>query len=261
MPEMTKYRHGTPNWVDVSTPDIAASAAFYGAMFGWDHLDLGPETGHYGFFSKGGKNVAGIGPAMEGIPPHWSTYIAVDDVDAAAAKVSDAGGVVIAPPMDLPNNSGRMSFVSDPAGAMVGLYQGNDHIGSQLVNEEGTLVWNELTSRDLPGSLKFLKAVVGDDATEMEGSEGGYYLIEAGGRMVAGSMVMTDEWPAEIPSNWMTYFMTADVDGAASKATQLGGSVLVPPQDMAVGRFAVISDPVGATFSVMSLHQVDDPNS
>jgi uncharacterized protein len=260
MAEMSKYRHGTPNWVDVSSPDLATSHAFYKALFGWDVLDFGPEAGHYGFFLKDGKDVAGIGPTMDGVPPNWSTYLAVDDVDAATAKVPTAGGAIIAGPMDLPNASGRMAFVADPVGAVVGLYQAGQHIGSKVVNEVGALVWNELTSRDLDASLAFLRTVVGHETVEMEGSEGGYYLLHVGGRSVAGSMSMGDEWPAEMPSHWMTYFMTDDVDATAALAAANGASIMVPPQDMAVGRFCVISDPVGAVFSVIKLHQVDDPN-
>ncbi len=262
MPEMTSYRHGTPNWVDVSSPNLDQTKTFYKGLFNWDALDFGPEAGNYGFFLKNGKDVAGFGPTQGGAPPAWSTYIKVDDVDTAAAKVPAAGGAVIAGPMDLPNESGRMVSITDSAGAFYCLYQPRNHIGSSLTNEEGTFVWNELVSSDLSKSLAFLKTVVGDDNEVMEGSGGSYFLIKAAGRTVAGAMPLGDSWPAGTPSHWATYFMVDDVDGKAATATTLGASIVAQPFDMpGVGRVAVIADPAGAIFSLIKLNQVDDPNS
>jgi uncharacterized protein len=266
MAEMTSYRPGTPNWVDVSSSDIPRSTAFYAGLFGWEVQDLGPDAGGYGFFLKNGKTVAGFGPAWGDAPPNWTTYISLPDVDAAVAKVADAGGTVLAPPMDLPNDSGRMAVTMDPAGAVISFYTPRSHIGATLVNEANTLVWNELTSRNLDASLAYLEAVTGNTSIPMESDgEGGgpvdYRLIQANGRTVAGSMQMGDEFPPDMPSHWMVYFAVDDVDAAAARATELGGTVMVPPMDMAVGRFSVIVDPVGAALSVMTLHQIDDPNS
>jgi uncharacterized protein len=261
MPEMTSYRHGTPSWVDVSSTDLDETKAFYQGLFGWDALDFGPEAGNYGFFLKDGRDVAGFGPTMGGAPPAWSTYIKVDDVDAAAAKIPDAGGTVVAGPMDLPNDAGRMVYITDSAGAFYGLYQPRQHIGSALVNEEGAFLWNELVSTDLVKSLAFLNTVVGNDSEEMASSGGNYFLIKADGRLVAGAMPMSADWPAGTPSHWATYFMTDDVDGKAERAKSLGGSVIAEPNDMpGVGRMAVLLDSTGAIFSIMKPETVDDPN-
>ena len=53
-----------------------------------------------------------------------------------------------------------------------------------------------------------------------------------------------------VPAHWMSYFTVDDVDAAAAKVKELGGNVCVPPTDIPVGRFAVVSDPAGATFSL-----------
>jgi uncharacterized protein len=264
MAAVSSYRHGTPNWVDVSSTDLAKTKAFYKGLFGWDALDFGADAGNYGFFLKDGKDVAGFGPTMGGAPPARSTFIKVDDVDAVAAKIPENGGTVLAGPFDLPNESGRMAYIVDPAGAYYGVYQPKQHKGAALANEEGAFVWNELCSRDIAGSLAFLTAVVGNECVEMEGSDGHYFLIKAGGRTVAGAMPMGDMFPKEVPSHWATYIMTDLVDEKAAMVQSLGGSVVVPPSDMPnVGYFAVLSDCCGATFSIIriSADRVDDPNA
>ena len=80
-----------------------------------------------------------------------------------------------------------------------------------------------------------------------------YELRRADGVGVGGMMQMEgDQWPAEMPDHWMVYFGTADTDAAASRAAELGGQICVPPTDIPdVGRFAVLSDPQGATFSII----------
>lgn len=263
MPEIASYRHGVPSWVDVSAPDVEAAGRFYVELFGWElSPDLGPDAGGYRMFSKGGKSVAGAGPLSgDGAPPAWSTYINVTDVDAALAKVEPAGGAVVVPAMDLPNESGRMAFVTDPTGGFVGLFQaGPNHHGSEVVNEPGTPVWNELTVRDQDRALAFYREVLGWTTEAMEGSDD-YCLVKVDGRVTAGSMRMVgDMWPADLPTHWMVYFAVDDVDATVARCVELGGSAPVPPTDISIGRFAVLNDPNGAVFSVGSFTQIDDPN-
>src|SRR5215467_15117687 len=98
----TTYAEGTPSWVDLSTPDTAATTAFYGGVFGWTPVEAGPETGGYIRYELDGVAVAGAGPLMtEGQPVFWSSYFAVKDADATAAKVASAGGQTFVAPMDV----------------------------------------------------------------------------------------------------------------------------------------------------------------
>src|SRR6476619_777651 len=100
--ERDKYAAGTPSWVDIGSPDLDTTHAFYTGLFGWDRQDAGPveETGGYGFYTKGGKLVAGYGPAQApGV--WWSTYMSVDDADATAGKVELNGGATIMAPMQV----------------------------------------------------------------------------------------------------------------------------------------------------------------
>jgi predicted enzyme related to lactoylglutathione lyase len=251
MSERTAYEPGTPSWVDLSTTDPAAAKAFYGGLFGWEAEDAGPveETGGYAMFKLRGKQVAGVGPIMgEGQPPAWSTYISTDDADAAVARAREAGAAVLAEPMDV-MDAGRMAVVAHPAGGIVGFWQPRDHIGAQIVNEPGSLTWNQLHTRDKDGALAFYGAVFGWTM----GDFGGMPVINLGDRGIGGIMDMPPGTPDEVPAYWMTIFAVDDVGDAVAKAGELGGSVVVPPSDIpGVGRFAILTDPQGVYFGVIA---------
>ena len=97
MAEFTSYTTGTPCWTDVTSTDLPRAVEFYRGLFGWDaEVAPQPEAGGYTMFSLKGKYVAaGSPPQQEGIPSHWTTYLASDDVDATAAKIREAGGTVL----------------------------------------------------------------------------------------------------------------------------------------------------------------------
>jgi hypothetical protein len=255
MPEVTAYPPGTPSWVDLGSPDIAAAAAFYTGMFGWDAPEGPPETGGYRNCTYKGRPVAGIGPQMAEGPPYWTTYVAVADADAAAAKVTAAGGTTLLAPMDV-MSFGRMAVFMDPVGAAFSIWQAGDHVGAGLVNEPNTLCWNELACRDPEGAKSFYGAVFGwtpqtDEAT------GPYVMWNLNGRVVGGMMPMDENFPAEVPPHWMPYFAVDDTDASAARAADLGGEVVMGPMDLPVGRMAVLKDPHGAVFSIIKLVQAD----
>jgi len=253
MSERTSYTQGTPNWVDLPTSDQAAAKAFYAGLFGWTYDDQPMGEGQvYSMAVLGGHQVAISSQPPEmaaaGAPPMWNTYLAVDSVDDATAKVEAAGGKVAMAPFDV-MDAGRMSFVMDPSGAPVALWQANQHIGATLVNEPGTLNWNELVTPGDPGEFSFYATVAGLTAEPMDMGEGEPYTVfKSGDAMVGGSM--PPQMPG-VPSHWHVYFGTEDADATAAKAAELGGSVIVAPFDTPVGRIAVLSDPQGAMFSVI----------
>lgn len=253
MPKRTSYHRGTPNWVDLQTSDQEAAKTFYAGLFGWTYDDQPmPQGPVYSMAQIGQDNVAAIAPqppemASAGAPPMWNTYIAVDSVDDAVAKVEPAGGQVAMPPFDV-MDAGRMAFVLDPGGAAVGLWQANQHIGATLVNEPGTVGWNELVTADPAASVGFYQQVAGMTTSVMEMGDGKYMLFEVNGQMVGGT---TPPPMPGTPNHWHVYFMVAGADAAAAKADELGGSVLVAPFDTPAGRMAVLHDPQGAMFSIM----------
>ncbi len=262
MPMMTSYRHGVPSWTDVSSPDVEATVAFYCGLFGWDVTpDLGPDAGGYRLFLKGGLTVAGIGP-NQGAPCAWSTYLAVDDIDEVAGRVGAAGGTVAVPPMDLPDGNGRIGFAVDPTGGFFGLIQaGPNHIGAQVVNEPGSVVWNELATREPDAASAFYDSLMGWTSAPMDPSDAaGYRVISVQGRVVAGLMPMGAEFPADIPTHWLTYFAVDDAQATADRCAATGGAVVQGPFPTPVGTMAVLRDPTGAVFAIGAMVNIDDPN-
>jgi predicted enzyme related to lactoylglutathione lyase len=262
MGERTSYREGTPSWVDLMTTDPEGARAFYGGLFGWDFdIDPNPDTFNYTMCRLNGHSVAGMGgqPAPAGMPTVWTTYFAVDDADKTAERVVEHGGTVQMAPMDV-MDSGRMAIAADAQGAMFGLWQAAGHIGAGLVNVPGTLVWNELSTRDLDGGTAFYGEVLGQRWDEYDtGAQGPRYKVAyIDGKVVCGALEMGSEFPAEIPPNWRAYFAVEDAAAAAAKATELGGSVQIPVFDTPQGPTAVLSDPQGGVFSVIAMTNADD---
>lgn len=253
MPERTSYVQGTPNWVDLATSDQAAAKEFYAGLFGWTYVDEPvPQGGVYSMAHLGEKTVAAISSlsqemAAQGMPPMWNTYLSVHDVDVTTAKVSGAGGQVVMEPFDV-MDAGRMAMVFDSTGAPVLLWQAKNHIGAQVVNEHGALIWNELVTNDTPKAVGFYQEVLGMEAEESDMGGGPYTTLKAGGEVVAGTMPPPVEG---LPSHWAIYFATDDVAAAAETAKSLGGNVITGPFDTSVGPMAVIQDPQGAVFSVI----------
>jgi predicted enzyme related to lactoylglutathione lyase len=255
---MPAYAPGTPSWTDLSSPDAEGSAAFYREVMGWTATEPShaQETGGYRMFQQDGKNVAGLMPHMEeGQPTVWSTYISVADADDTVRKARDAGGTIMVEPIDV-MDLGRMAFLVDPAGAVLGIWQPTGFAGADLINEPGSLCWNELLTRDVEAGRAFYPAVFGWTAArpEMPDAPETYTLWEIDGKPIGGMMQMTDDYfPPEIPPHWGVCFAVADCDATVEKAREQGGTITYEPMDMSIGRFAGIVDPQGASFTVMKL--------
>ncbi len=265
MSERTSYAPGTPCWVDLGTPDIEAAVDFYGGLFGWDvpETETAEQTGGYRQAMLRGKPVAGVMPLMqEGQPPAWSSYVSVDDADATAAKVTDAGGTVIAEPMEV-LDLGKMAVFADPTGAVFGIWQPGTFIGAEIVTEPGALSWNELNTRD-PGSAKaFYGAVFGWGFEDNDmGEMGTYTTLKLGDDMVGGMLDMGPRGvPEQVPAHWQVYFAVEDTDATVEQAKGAGGSVMVEPMVVPAGRFAILTDPHGASFAVITLSEGTGENA
>src|SRR5580704_599913 len=109
---MTSYKPGSFCWVDFAAPDQEAAKKFYSDVFGWTANDMTMQQGGtYSMMQKDGKNVGAImamPPGHEGVPPHWNSYIAVDNLDQTVSKAASLGASIAMPPMDVPQ-AGRMA--------------------------------------------------------------------------------------------------------------------------------------------------------
>src|SRR5581483_1078844 len=149
MAERTSYPHGTFCWTDLSSPDQAASKAFYSALFGWEAFDAPVGDGvYYSMMMVDGKQVAAIAPQPQqqaGMPPAWQSYVSVDSADAAVARARELGATVHADAFDV-MQAGRMGVIQDPQGAYFCVWEPREHHGASLVNAHGALSWNDLSS-------------------------------------------------------------------------------------------------------------------
>jgi predicted enzyme related to lactoylglutathione lyase len=246
-----------PAWVDLSTTDAGAARDFYGRLFGWNlELAEDPQYGGYATAKLGDSSVGGIGPKQPGdtSPPAWSVYIGTDDVDALARKVQDEGGSVVAPAFDV-GDQGRMAIFRDPVGAFISAWQGAQP-GQFVLGIPNAFGWPELNARGLDRAIPFYERVFGWTHSESPYGEGQTYTqFEHDGQPIGGALEMSPQIPAETPSYWATYFTVDDVDAAFRKAVQLGGREMVAPSDYPGGRFAIVSDPQGAAFGLMTIPQ------
>ncbi len=252
----TAWPEGTPCWVDLGVADIKKAITFYSAQFGWDIEEGGPEVGGYSLATIGGRNVAGIGPKMGGEqqPTMWTTYLAVDDADATAAKVKGAGGQVMMDVMDVMDvmDLGRMAVATDSTGGVFGIWQAGKHTGVQVANVPGALTWNEQMSHDFEAAKAFYGAVFGYEFADMSTPDFAYATLNLQGRPAGGIGAYPPGVPAGTPGSWAVYFAVADTDAAVARATAAGGTLVHQPTDTPYGRMAMVSDDQGAGFSLMS---------
>src|ERR687895_1352218 len=187
MGERDSYAPGTFCWADLGTTDAEAAKAFYTKVFGWEAADApAGEAGTYTTFKLDGRDVAALyemGEEERGrLSPHWSSYVSVEDVDAAAAKARDLGGEVMAEPLDV-MEAGRMAVLRDPTGALLHLWQARGQIGAGRVNDPGCMCWNELASPDPERAGAFYRDLLGWAA---ETDETGYAVISLDGARNGG---------------------------------------------------------------------------
>ncbi len=120
-------QNGTFCWNELASKDVETAKKFYAELLGWTLKDSNGESGMtYTEIRAGEKSIGGMyqpgpecGDGAE-MPSHWMSYVAVDDVDKLAERVTELGGSVCVPPTDIPN-VGRFSVINDPTGAVISL--------------------------------------------------------------------------------------------------------------------------------------------
>jgi hypothetical protein len=119
--------------------------------------------------------------------------------------------------------------------------------------QHGMFSWNELMTGDVEGSKKFYTELLGWTLKEFPMGEGGSYWVVAAGEEEMGGIMGIPPGAEGVPPHWGVYITVDNVDATAKKAEQLGAKSLVPPTDIPeVGRFAVLQDPQGAAFAIIT---------
>jgi uncharacterized protein len=268
VPERDGYIPGVPCWVDTTQPDPEAAVAFYSGLFGWEFENVMPPDAPAPYFigRLPGGDVAAV---SSGEAAAWNTYVWVEDAEASAARVHAAGGTVLVPAMDV-GDAGRMAVCADPSGAPFRVWQAGRHRGAAVVNEAGSLNFNDLNTRDVDGAAAFYGAVFGwevlpagdfsawalpgyGDFLEQRnpGMREGMASMGAPERfeeVVVTIVPIPDDQPDTSP-HWGVTFAVDDADEIARRADRLGGWVVVAPFDAPWVRMTVIADPQGATFT------------
>ncbi|WP_455353306.1 VOC family protein [Streptomyces sp. SYSU K217416] len=259
---MAVQPEGTPCWIDAMFTDVEGAKSFYGDVLGWTFGESASEYGNYTQAYKDGKAVAAVVPPMPGQESQsaWCLYLASDDVAATAAKIRDAGGQVVMEPMQV-GDFGSMLIARDPSGVVFGVWQAGTHEGFEQQGESGSFAWAEVFTREPEKSDAFFPAVFSYRAQRMEDDEVDFRIFNLGDKTVLGRMKMGTDFPPEVPPYINVYFAVDNCDEAVAKATQRGGKLQFGPMDTPFGRFAALTDPQGAAFSVidMSTTQGDMP--
>src|SRR3712207_1299795 len=119
-------QHGDFIWYELLTSDVEAAARFYGAVIGWQASTCEWADNGYKLFGIGGTDVAGLMPIpadAAGMHPAWLGYVGVENVDAMAAGIVQAGGAQHMPPTDIPG-VGRFAMMADPQGGVFYVMRG-----------------------------------------------------------------------------------------------------------------------------------------
>lgn len=251
MPDVSDYRHGMPCWVDLATTDPDGARAFYRELLGWTAV-RGPGGTPYEVMHVRERPVGGMMPLSPqmlaaGVPPTWTTYVYVDDVDDAVTAARAAGGQVPAPAFE-PAAGLRIAVAIDPGGAVIGFLEGPRGGGARVAGEPGAVAWWQLGTGAPEAVATFYEDVFAWDAEPADGDNRAVLFL-AEGRRVAGMGAMDDGEP----SRWTVAFAVDDADAAAARARELGGASLGPMRTVAGGgRLAPLADPQGGAFAVVA---------
>lgn len=254
---MDKSPHRSPGrfvWYDLMTPDKAASINFYRNLFDWgSRITEIENSGSYSMFTAAGTDIGGCVPMdpSRTYPSHWMAYVTVDNVDEAAEMAGRLGGRTVVAPADIPG-IGRFAVLTDPSGAAISPFSFHGDPPPELAGPPpfGHFCWRELLTDRIEDARTFYTRIFGWTTASMDmGEMGTYHLFKRGDVETAGLMTMPAE--AKAPPFWLYYIHVPDVDTVSGRATELGATLHVAPRNIPeIGRFAVLADPLGASFAL-----------
>ncbi|WP_438277419.1 VOC family protein [Nitrobacter sp.] len=243
-------------WYELMTSDVEAAKAFYTKVVGWQAEDTAATGMTYTLFKVGEVHAAGLMALTEdarnrGVPPCWTGYVAVDDVDASSDQFKKHGGAVHVPPCDIPN-TGRFAIVADPQGAVLALFKGATPQQAPAFGAPGHAGWHELMAADWEKAFAFYATLFGwqrADAIDI-GPMGKYQLFTAGEQPIGGMF----NKPAKMPIPfWLYYFSIDAIDAGTERVKSGGGKIINGPMEVPGDMWIVqCTDPQGAMFALVA---------
>jgi hypothetical protein len=210
---------------------------FYASLYGWT-WEVGEEQmGYYSIANSDGSPVMGLGQG-EGSAGAMTPYFATDDINAAAAKAAELGGTVFMGPMEVPE-TGIMALVTDPTGAVHGLWQGINFQGFGVAYEANAPGWFDHSSNDPAAAATYYAGLTGHSVIE---PEPGMRVLSAGEQWFAS--VSENQVPERPNAQWNSIYVVEQLEAARNKVRELGGTIVLEEMPVPGSAISSFAEPV-----------------
>jgi predicted enzyme related to lactoylglutathione lyase len=251
MSQQARPPHGAPIWTDLLTPLVPECLRFYQDTFGWNFTGAHDGQSGYIMCRMGEESVCSIGDLNTHPQAHggWTLYVAVDDAQTAARHARALGGSILLGPLDLAEE-GRLALAADPAGGVLGLWEGRNHLGADALGVPGALSFCELATANSDTVERYYTELLG---WRVAGAAAhGYATVTVHGEAIGGIRMDTGSTPSRAGGGWTVCFSVTDVARQVDEIINIGGQLVDGPRRTPGGQVAVFHDPAGARFAVIS---------
>ncbi len=260
-PATAEHHAGKVVWLEMVTPDLAASKRFYSGLFGWTFRDIHAGKTSYAVALLGSRPVGGLHqqaePATDRRQPAWLAFIAVRDVDAARRTALEHGAKVAVEPRTYPRR-GRQAVLADPEGALFGVVASSSGDPADVLVAPGDWIWSSLHAKDPDAEAGFYQALFGYEVFDLPSTDDQEHLIVSSEDYARASVNSLHRDSSRRRPHWLHYVRVVDAANVSARAVSLGGRVLVEPHlDRQGARVAVVADPTGAPFGLMEWTDTD----
>jgi len=247
-------------WHDLLTNTPAESRDFYSELFGWEFESPGIDLGFggessYMLIRYNGALIGGMidtnALGKRDNVSQWVTMMSVDDIQSAAAAITEHGGKILTAPTEL-KSRGMLAIVEDPTGAVFALIQTRNSDPVDHEPEYNDFFWDELWTSDVELAGDFYQSVIGYEREDhpIEGSGRSYHVLKKDDQPRAG--IMANPFAGERPV-WVNYIRVEDPAAITTRVESLGGQILVDTQPRDIGgEVAFIAGPSGAGIALQT---------
>ena len=239
------HRPGSFCTAVLRTRDIERAADFYGALIGWTAVPVPGFSGHR-LLQSGGKTVASLHQVTDD-EDLWVPHVSVEDIERTIDDARRLGATLL----DAVDIAGlaRLATLSDPEGAVFGLWQPQPHQGAEFMEGVGSLWWVEVLSNDVAGACNFYGSLFGWTSTDRPLEPfASYTFFKRGDVHEGGLLPIGPDWG--VSPRWNSIFAVGDGDTTIQRAQALGGCEIFTHTVPTAGRIGILSDPGGAGFVI-----------